>query len=263
MDFVRNRDWDWMAVLDGDERGGKSTLAMHCLIDSDDTMKNYVETADYAKILERIAFSFDELIEVLEKAPDGTGLIYDEASLLGREAMKEHNLKMIRVFTTIGLRNRFYWMTFPNFWMLDPYLREGRIRTRGYVFTNKGDRGYVTWYVRKRYPWPRKDGSMVWWAQAYEARFWSVASRGPNYAELWAKYHERETTHKKAVLEGSMADARREIAYRLHEEPYGMTIRKIAPIVGRSVPTVGEWLKGKPRGRIVNEPEAVAPAGGE
>lgn len=241
---VKNEDWDWLTVLDGDERAGKSTLSIGCMLEAEPMMKRYVESEEYDKFLRLIAFSFDEWLSVLQHVENGEGIMYDEASVLGREAMKEHNMRMIRVMTTIGTRNLDQRWTFPSFWMLDPYLRDGRVKTRGYVFTKNGERGYVTWYVRKKYPWPRSNGSLVWWVNAFTDSFTPVAANGPCYAELWSKYEERADKHKKSVYEGKTGGGndKKDIAIKLRAT--GMSIREIAPIVGMSVPQVGTWLKG-------------------
>lgn len=242
MHLVRVDDWDWLMVFDGDERVGKSTIAMHVLLIAEPKLARDIACGIYKNVLARLAWSFDSMVELVRTMPDGTAMIYDEASLLGREAMREHNLRMVRVMSTVGLRNRLYVWTFPDFYMLDPYLRDGRVRTRGYVRSIKGERGYVTWYVRQRYPFPRPGGETVWWKRGFDTRFSSVASMSKNHAELWELYRERDTSAKDAILEGSQPDARREIALRLRAE--GMNIRQIADTVGRSLGTTGIWLKG-------------------
>ena len=242
MYLVRNHDWDWLTVVDGGERTGKSTLSMHRYIVSGNYMRR-VECEEYDTVLAGIAFSFDDLLNTIRTLKNGSPYIYDEASVLGREAMREHNLRMIRVMSVIGERNLSGDWTFPSFWMLDPYLREGRVKTRAYVYCKRGERGYVSWYVSKRYPWPRSDGSTVWWSLAYQSRFASVQSVGPCYKELWAKYEEKAHVHKESIYAGGKrADPRREIALRLRSK--GMSIREIAPVVNVAVGTLGQWLRG-------------------
>ena len=244
--LVQKEDWDWLTVYDGDERVGKSTLSIGCMLAADPLMCRHIECEDYDKFLARVSFSFDDWLSVIQSTPDGEGIMYDEASVLGREAMKDHNLRMIRVMTTIGMRNLDQRWTFPSMWMLDPYLREGRVKTRAYVFTKNIDgvvqRGFVTWYVRKKYPWPRADGSTIWWLNAFTDSFTPISDLGPTYAELWEKYEEKANAHKRSVYQAKTADPKKQIAFNLRDR--GMSIREIAPILGMSVPQVGTWLKG-------------------
>jgi hypothetical protein len=134
---------------------------------------------------------------------------------------------------------------FPDFWRLDLYARI-RTRIRGYVYARVYDdehvpiRGYIIWYVRIRYPFPR-DGSTVWWQKAYTGRFDHVSRTDANHAEAWARFQERERVAKDSILESSDTDVRRTIAVRLHAK--GMVIRDIADMMGSSKSSVGEWVK--------------------
>lgn len=241
MRLVRTKNWDWVMVLDGDERVGKTDLGALVLIEAQPSVKRAIECEDWEKSLRPIAWEFDGLMNLVRDLPKGTALVYGEASILGREAMKEYNLRFVRIMATVGLENRLYIFTWPDFWMMDPYLRDGRCRTRGFVTSSRGERGYGTWYIRKRYPFPRPGGETVWWQPAFDFRFPAVYSMGKSFAEWWARYEEREKTAKRKILEGASPDVRRELAVNLHRE--GMGILDIAKRVGRSHGVVGLWTK--------------------
>lgn len=240
-EYVRKRDWDWLIVCDGDERIGKSTVSAGLLLAAEPEVERDIECGIYETALSKMAWDFDSMLTLMKELPDGTAQMYDEASILGREAMKEHNLRMVRVMTTVGHRNRIYIWTFPDFYMLDPYLRDGRVRTRGFVYTTEAERGYVVWYARQRFPFPRPGGETVWWNMGYKGRFRSIPSISENHAEFWALYAERDTAAKTKILEGALPDARKEIALRLSE--MGQSIRAVAKIVNRSPGTVSAWVK--------------------
>jgi len=244
--LVHNNDWDWLWVNDGDERSGKSSLSMQILLIAEPKLNDKVLSADYKPVLSRIAWNFDAWIDVLKTLKPGSVSLYDEASLLGREAMKEHNLRMIRILTTVGMRNNLMLMTFPDIYMLDPYIRDGRCRTRGYVYSVDGERGYVSLWVRRRYPFPRASGETVWWARAFGTRFSSISNISNCHEELWELYRERDEEAKNKILTGGHPDIKIEITRKLRKE--GMSIQKIAGIVGMSHGWVGNIVKGRKPG---------------
>ncbi len=245
MKLCREKDWDWLSVYDGPERVGKSEFAKHVMFMSDPALVRNIECAEYDVVLGHIAWTFDGMLELVKTMPvqEAPSLLYDEASILGREAMKEWNLRFIRVMTTIGFENRFFGLTFPNFWMLDPYLRDSRCRTRFYVTSTQGIRGYASVYVQQRYPFPRPGGETVWWKYAFTVHWPPIKSLGTNFAEFNAKYREKDSAVKRAILEGPNTDPVRDITRRLREK--GLTIQEIADIVGKSHGWVGGVVKPK------------------
>jgi hypothetical protein len=243
MEFVRNKDWDWPIIIDGDERGGKTTQAVGILLETEPQIYRDIECGIYENAMARITWSFEDMVNSIKISENGTCLVYDEASILGRESMKDTNLRMIRVMTTIGMKNRMYVWTFPSFQMLDPYLRNSRIKTRIYISTDKGERGFATFYARKRYPWPRKDGETVWWQIAFQERFQTINSLGGNFEEFWQRYQDKEYEHKLTVLESSVLDPRREIALRIRKKTK-FTLEQIAELVGKERNVVNSWLQG-------------------
>lgn len=243
MEFVREKDWDWPIIIDGDERGGKTTQAIGILLETEPKLYRDIECGIYENAMLRISWNFEHMVDCIKLSENGTCLVYDEASILGREAMKETNLRMIKVMTTIGMKNRLYVWTFPAFQMLDPYLRNGRIKTRIYIYTDKGERGYATYYARKRYPWPRKDGETIWWYPAFQERFRTVSSLGGNFAEFWQRYQDKEYEHKLKILDNSLIDPRKDIAINLRKKTK-FSIKQIAEIVGKPNTLVGMWIKG-------------------
>lgn len=243
MEYVREKDWDWPLIIDGDERGGKTTKAIGILLETEPELYRDIECGIYENAMSRVSWGFEDMVNSIKLSQNGSSLVYDEASILGREAMKETNTRMIRVMTTIGMKNRLYIWTFPSFQMLDPYLRNSRIKTRIYISTDKGERGYATYYARKRYPWARKDGETVWWQIAFQERFQTVKSLGGNFEEFWQRYQDKEYEHKLQILDGSLIDPRREIAVKLRKKTK-FTLKQIGELVDRSQNTINLWLKG-------------------
>ena len=250
MEKVRKDDWDYLTILDGGERSGKTTLACHMLRFKEPSVERDIQCGIFDTMIRKCVWRFEDAETRFRDANlGGSALMYNEARILGRRAMKELNLRMIDVMTTIGNLNISQDWTFPSFHMLDPYLRQ-RARLRGYVYTVKGVRGYVTWYVRRQYPFPRGNGETVWWKRAYSDRFPSMATISPQHGEAWYVFNEMDKQHKRNILEGKgeSADPKLGIMLRLRER--GLFIRDIAEVMDMSRARVGELLKGTHAGKV-------------
>src|SRR3990172_1991038 len=145
--MIREKDWDWVIVLDGGERTGKTLLATQILLESEDFSNEPM------RALKHIVWDFQTYEQRMRELPQGSCIIFNEASLLGRRSNTALADRMVKILTTSGARNMLTVLTFPTFRMLDPYLRNHRVRTRGYVHTVCGERGYVDWSVRIQRPW--------------------------------------------------------------------------------------------------------------
>lgn len=191
---VRNEDWDWLIAVDGRERVGKTAISVRILFSAEPILYRYVLCADYSIPLGRFAWDFDDMLDIVKLLPRGRSICYQEASMLGREAMRTWNTRMVRVMTTIGNRNILYILTFPRFTMLDPYLRY-RARTRVYVRTHHGARGYARCYYRATMETDSDDGLRF----AYDTTFRDVKN-DDTLAEFWYKLMEKEDRVKMEIL---------------------------------------------------------------
>ena len=192
MRAVREQDWDWLWVTDGRERVGKTAFSTLVLLTAESEILDAVLGADYSIALSRYSWDFDDMLDTVQSLAPGSALCYQEASMLGREAMRTWNLRMVRVMSTIGSRNILYLLTFPRFSMLDPYLR-WRTRSRTYVRTHRGVRGWARCYYRARAETDGDDGLRY----AFDTMFRDPAKCLP---ELWAKLREKEDAVKGAIL---------------------------------------------------------------
>ena len=203
---VVNDDWDWLIVIYGRERVGKTVLSALGLFTLEPDLWNGILSGIYEPALARFAWDFDNMVDIVKELPKGSAIAYQEARMLGREAMKHWNIRMVTVMSTIGSRNIIFFLTFPRFSMLDPYLRM-RARTKIHVRTHHGARGYARCYYRAVDAEDRNDDGMRY---AFDTTFRSPEILG----EFWHKLQERETEVKLDIL--------RRHGYR----------RKIAPLDG-------------------------------
>lgn len=198
MRYVSKKDWDWLLIADGKERSGKTNFMLSAMLAAYPDYQRAVETGDYKPILDMSALSLDELIDILQNIEGGMPVIYDEVQILGRRAMSKLNVRMVKVMTTVGMKNMLYLWGFQQFGMLDPYLRK-RCRTRAYVHAKNLERGYVTWHVQHYSTTP--DGNeIIRWIPIYTSTFRDISSNGKCYRELWDKWQERDKREKNRIL---------------------------------------------------------------
>ncbi len=199
MDLVRHHDWDWLTVVYGRERVGKTDLAALIMLTAEPELDRSVLCADYAEPLRRFAWDFPSMVDTLSTLPRGGVMTYQEAAMLGREALRKWDLDMIRVMTTVGERNVHQIWTFPRFSMLDPYLRY-RCRTRIHVSTMDRERGHARWYYsRDATPLDDTDEPCVF-VPAFDSSFRDIRTVSPCHAEFWYTLRARETEIKSAIL---------------------------------------------------------------
>lgn len=194
METVRIDDWDWLMTVDGRERVGKTAFSLLSLLTASTKLYRDVLCAIYDRVLSRFSWDFDSMVDTIISLPRGEALCYQEASMLGREALRSWNLRMVRVMTTVGTRNVFFILTFPRYGMLDPYLRY-RTRTRVYCRTHHGVRGYARCYYRAYAETDNDDGLRY----AYDTTFRNPAN-DRLLSELWALLREKEDAVKMKIL---------------------------------------------------------------
>jgi len=242
--ICETQDWDFLLTLDGGERGGKSSVIADIVLIQEPTIERDIQCGIYNTFAERFAWTWNEWYDLL-KSSNGRSVVREEADFLGRESMTEINRRILRILTTVGRRNNKMGLLFPDFWRLDLYARE-RTRVRGFVharnITEDGPtRGYIGWYVRRRFPFPRSsDGATIWWYQAFTGHFKHISKTSENHAEVWSRFREKEEIAKNRILEDSAIDPRQRIALTMQKN--GMTIRDIAKMMGMSRASVGQWV---------------------
>jgi len=143
------KDHDWIMVIDGREGKGKSTFGMQigATVDENFSEKN-------------IAMNFTQFVELIEKAPPYSAVLFDEAgtALFSRESMTKMNILLTKLFMTIRQRNLLIILCIPSFYFIDSYIREARIdcllhiiqRGDYYAFDDKKCKHLTTNYGKYR-----------------------------------------------------------------------------------------------------------------
>jgi len=116
---IKTKDTDFVIVIEGRERSGKSTLALiiDLICDHDFSIKK------------NIVFNKKKYVRTLKNLSKYSVLHYDEAGigLYKRDASTKDTKIINKLLMTVGQRNLLHLYLIPSFFEIDPYLRTHRI----------------------------------------------------------------------------------------------------------------------------------------
>jgi len=117
---VNNEDRDHFIVNSGLEGSGKTTLSLQLAAVIDPTF-----------CLDRICYRPEQFIEGIEHSKKGQAFVLDEGNLFlfSREAMGSNNKIMVKLFALMRQKNLCVIVNVPNFYTVDSYIRDHRVRT--------------------------------------------------------------------------------------------------------------------------------------
>lgn len=131
-------DWDFVILVDGMERGGKSVLAMQ--------MAYY---CDPSLTLDNICLTTEEFKKAVINAKPYSAIVYDEAftGLSSRNTMSRINKSLVEMLAEIGQKNLFIFIVCPTFFDLDKYPALWRSKALVHIYTGDGfERGFFRFY---------------------------------------------------------------------------------------------------------------------
>jgi len=135
-DKVNNQDYDHFWVNSGVEGEGKTTLSIQQACVLDPTWS-----------LNKLLYNPTDFIDKIKYSKKGDCLVLDEGNLFlfSREAMKDSNVFMVKLFALVRAKNLIVIINVPNFFTLDTYVRDHRTRTLLYIRS----RGKYSCYRKK------------------------------------------------------------------------------------------------------------------
>ena len=139
---LKIKDEDYVFVIDGGEREGKSSLAIQ--------IARYV---DPSLNLDRIIFNPTNFKEVILKAKKGQCIIFDEAfrGLASRGALTEMNKVLVGLMMEMGQKNLCVIIVLPTFFLLEKYVAIFRSRGLIHVYkSKKGQKGYWVYFNKRK-----------------------------------------------------------------------------------------------------------------
>lgn len=131
--LVKEKDWDFMGIIDGLEGSGKSLLSAQCA--------KYVDpTFDHT----RMCFTAEEFNDAVRSAPKYSAVVWDEALLGGKgEDWAGTVAKTVRkTMGQVRQRNLFMFLNIPSFFELHKNYAVHRSRILIHVYTKSFERGY-------------------------------------------------------------------------------------------------------------------------
>lgn len=135
--IIVENDLDFLLVITGRERIGKSSLALHI-----------AEIVDPTFDVSQIVFDTQNLYEQVYSLEPGKVVIIDEGAtaFFSRDAMSTDVKDGIKLLTVMGERNLFVILCVPSFFILDKYIREHRVSGLIKVVA----RGRLKFYSRRK-----------------------------------------------------------------------------------------------------------------
>ena len=134
---IIEKDMDFLLVITGRERIGKSSLGLHTAV----TIQPDFDVS-------QIVFDIQTLYEQVYSLKPGSVVIIDEGAtaFFSRDAMSTDVKDGIKLLTVMGERNLFVIICVPSFFILDKYIREYRVSGIARVVA----RGRFKYYSRSR-----------------------------------------------------------------------------------------------------------------
>lgn len=179
------QDRDWLHINDGYEGTGKSNSSMWSCLFVDPLF--YSRNLNKDTWLKDILFVANEILRSIKGSRYYEAKNLDEGSkaLFAREAMKEKNIDLIKTFTLCRQQRQFFNINIPTIWILDPYLRNSRVKTWGHNFEEFEERGFIKLF--------RKNASMWKVDPWFDLRAEVILPKFDN--ELWDQYLIKKTEY--------------------------------------------------------------------
>ena len=132
-----HHDMDFVCIIDGLERAGKSVLALQLALYVDPSFN-----------LSRVVFNSVDFKKAVTGAKKYQAVIYDEAmsGLASRTTMSYVNIMLVKALAEIGQKNLFVFIVLPSFFELDKYPAIHRSRCLLHVYMKGLRRGFFTFY---------------------------------------------------------------------------------------------------------------------
>ena len=126
--LLKNKDQDYVLIVDGPERSGKSTFAAQLAKKVDPTFN-----------VDRECFSPEEFRNGILKAEKGQAVIFDEAwrGFSNKSTLSEVNKILVSMMMEMGQKNLFVIIVIPTFFGLEKYVALWRARCLFHIFKNK------------------------------------------------------------------------------------------------------------------------------
>ena len=123
--YLIKKDDDKVYIVDGRERGGKSTFAIQQAKYLDPTFN-----------IDRICFTSDQFLYQIRNAPQGACILFDEAfrGLSSKASQSKINKEIVEAMMEVGQRNLIIFIVLPTFFLLEIYAAVLRSNTLFHIY---------------------------------------------------------------------------------------------------------------------------------
>jgi hypothetical protein len=219
-------DHDWVTIIHGPERGGKSTLGHECNAIVDDEY----DTA-------HVVFPTSELRYAIAKSPKYRAIQQDEGAetWLSGDANTADTKKMVKSFMQIGAKNLYFSICLPDAGALNRYMKTHRVNCVLRVMK----RGVFAFYSAKRAKTIKKDNNtkkVIWPRPNFVGYFRKI----PESCEFWKEYKRKEWEHKFSTRSENPKVIEKELQMERFLRDT-LDFRQAARVLGVSSNTVNVW----------------------
>lgn len=221
---LTKKDEDYVLIIDGVERGGKSTFSQQVGV--------YIDPSLIGD-LSRICFTPDEFRKAILNAKSGQCVIYDEAyrGLSAKGALTEVNRILVSLMMEMGQKNLFVIITLPTFYLLEKYVALWRARGLFHVYRRKGKKGFWAYFNNKKkrilYLKGKKDYSYHYVTSGFRGRFlgkYMVDDKQYRHKKAISLKKGYKTTRQEKYME------QRDNLIKIIYEYFGLTQEEIAEL---------------------------------
>lgn len=139
---VIDKNWDFIFVVDGKERRGKTVMAQQMAYYCDPTFN-----------MSRMVFNNEQFYEAVDKAEKYQAIVFDEAysATNTSSAMSKIAIALKTKLTMIGKKNLYIFIVLPPFFDLNKYIAIWRSAALIHVYTGDNfERGFFSFYDDER-----------------------------------------------------------------------------------------------------------------
>ena len=245
---IQRHDWDWLNVIDGNERTGKSNNALWLAkFASDAGLKFDWEGMSHVFLKEK------HLHEKLIGIPNNSVVIIDEGgeNLFSRTSMRGGNIKMVQTLMAYAAKNIFLIICIPNWRWIDVYIREARVRSVLHSFSVPKwewdsqekkwymvrERGFYSFYSRRRIVGMNQEQGFNKGFKKLEPNFsGKIPFFGDVYKNEWAAYRDKKMSYLAAREAAPKERLRREELNESAGSEFAPGIANVAPLRKRVAP---------------------------
>ena len=218
--LITKKDRDYVLIVDGEEGGGKSTIASQIAYCVDPTFEQ-----------KRMCLTPDEFVNAIQDAKKGQAVVFDEAftGLASRHALGRINKLLVELMMEMRKKNLFVIICIPSVFYLEKYVALHRARGLLHTYFSNGKPGQYFVYNQKRLRQLYLFGKRK---MSYSYPTIRIMKRFPNIQPIdWEIYEGRKIAALKQKGEPSKLakrqEAQRNVLLRVLREEFDLSVRDI------------------------------------